>query len=265
MINLNDPILGDAGTLIRNQMQSEGFVSGSNGWRIERNGNAEFNDVTIRGDLITGPPGSKHLEILDGSNSMDFYSGDADEVANGYINVDVVGNSAFVDVVAPDIDPATFLPAFMRVRNYDDGTSDATLAGGKVYVSETGGTLQTGVDSGDGTNAVYWFRSGAGWQTATLGANWSTNGGFTTEFIKDSSGTVHCHGRVQGTAAAVSPIFTFPVGYRPQSQPVEFLIQAGGAGGVGWIRVDLNGNVTILANLAGIRTQGSLTFAFSCW
>lgn len=38
-------------TLAREAIQSEGFETGVQGWRIERDGDAELNDVTIRGDL----------------------------------------------------------------------------------------------------------------------------------------------------------------------------------------------------------------------
>lgn len=38
-------------TLVRTAMQSEGYSSGGAGWRIERDGDAEFNDVTARGNI----------------------------------------------------------------------------------------------------------------------------------------------------------------------------------------------------------------------
>lgn len=41
-------------TLVRDAIQSEGFVTGVTGWRISRDGNAEFNDVTIRGEVEVG-------------------------------------------------------------------------------------------------------------------------------------------------------------------------------------------------------------------
>jgi len=41
--------VGGIGNLIRSWIQSVPFVSGSVGWRISKNGNAEFNNVIIRG------------------------------------------------------------------------------------------------------------------------------------------------------------------------------------------------------------------------
>lgn len=42
-----------AGTiLVREAIQSENFEAGSTGWQITRDGDAEFNDVTARGDIL---------------------------------------------------------------------------------------------------------------------------------------------------------------------------------------------------------------------
>lgn len=52
-----DPLVA-ATTLVRDAIRSEGYVAGSSGWIIERDGDAEFNDVTVRGTIagstITG-------------------------------------------------------------------------------------------------------------------------------------------------------------------------------------------------------------------
>jgi len=37
--------------LTREAIQSEDFVTGVSGWRIAKNGDAEFNDVVMRGDI----------------------------------------------------------------------------------------------------------------------------------------------------------------------------------------------------------------------
>jgi len=53
----------DGDTLIRNAMQSLGFVAGSTGWRIGRDGSSEFNNSTVRGDLIVGSPATGEAEV----------------------------------------------------------------------------------------------------------------------------------------------------------------------------------------------------------
>lgn len=50
----NDSVVGGGGELIRDNIHSRGYSPGVSGWRIDRDGNAEFNGVTVRGDLILG-------------------------------------------------------------------------------------------------------------------------------------------------------------------------------------------------------------------
>lgn len=50
----DDPIAAGDGSLIYPGLQSIGYVAGVSGWRIDRQGNAEFNDAVIRGDLFAG-------------------------------------------------------------------------------------------------------------------------------------------------------------------------------------------------------------------
>lgn len=64
----NPIIAGDEGALIRNSIQSPDYVQGVSGWSINRDGSAEFNDVTVRGtvylqDLFAGNPAGAHVEI----------------------------------------------------------------------------------------------------------------------------------------------------------------------------------------------------------
>lgn len=52
MSGFSNSVLGGVGNLIRSWIQSVPFVSGSTGWRISKNGNAEFNNITVRGNVI---------------------------------------------------------------------------------------------------------------------------------------------------------------------------------------------------------------------
>lgn len=51
MGRFTDSIVGGIGTLIREFIQSPNFVTGVSGWRISKNGDAEFNNIFIRGTL----------------------------------------------------------------------------------------------------------------------------------------------------------------------------------------------------------------------
>lgn len=54
-------------TLVRPAIQSPNFVAGSTGWIIRADGSAEFNNVTVRGDLIVGPTGTQTW-VVSGAN-----------------------------------------------------------------------------------------------------------------------------------------------------------------------------------------------------
>lgn len=52
-------IIGGAEELIRSGMRSENYAAGSMGWRVGRNGDAEFNGGTFRGTVVIGSMGSQ--------------------------------------------------------------------------------------------------------------------------------------------------------------------------------------------------------------
>lgn len=61
-MSFRNPILSGP-TLVRAAIQSANFVTGVSGWQIMRNGNAEFNGATFRGQII-----------VTGANAILFYS-----------------------------------------------------------------------------------------------------------------------------------------------------------------------------------------------
>lgn len=120
-ISFSNPIVG-AETLIREAMQSEGFQSGVQGWRIERNGNAEFNDLLVRGSFRNGIPPAQRIEILQGTNSIDFYTGLVDDITPGRIVVDTNGFGGMVHIEpSTPAAGAAAIPAILEMQNQDDG------------------------------------------------------------------------------------------------------------------------------------------------
>lgn len=53
-MTFTDPIIGGESKLIRQAIQSPDYQAGLTGWSINRDGTAEFNDATIRGELSAG-------------------------------------------------------------------------------------------------------------------------------------------------------------------------------------------------------------------
>lgn len=78
--------------LIIERIESQNYVAGVAGWAIEADGDAEFNNVTVRGNLITGPPTVSHWEIKS-SPANEIQGHPADNVNNpdyGQLSIDSI-------------------------------------------------------------------------------------------------------------------------------------------------------------------------------
>jgi hypothetical protein len=64
-VTFTDPILGGESVLVRQAIRSKDFVPGVSGWSINRDGTAEFNDVTVRGELYVRDPDGSYVRIYD--------------------------------------------------------------------------------------------------------------------------------------------------------------------------------------------------------
>lgn len=93
-----------AGTvLIVEAIQSQNYAAGSAGWQIAADGTAEFNNVTVRGKLITGPSGSQHIEVngSDAPQGIAFYTGVPQETFPGVIQPEADSNSLAITFASP--------------------------------------------------------------------------------------------------------------------------------------------------------------------
>lgn len=63
-----DPVVTALGTLIKQQIMSPNFITGISGWRIAKDGSAEFNNLTIRGTFFG-------TDYIVNSSGIFFYSG----------------------------------------------------------------------------------------------------------------------------------------------------------------------------------------------
>lgn len=79
-------ISSDGQVMLRGSVESYDYVSGKSGWSINRNGSAEFNDVTVRGSVITSDGGiassgglgtnlQKNSSFYDGLNDWTYSRG----------------------------------------------------------------------------------------------------------------------------------------------------------------------------------------------
>lgn len=96
-MSFTNPITGGQGALVRPAIKSPNYVPGVSGWTINRDGSAEFNNVTVRGNIFIGPPGGSHIasatninnQYGNPSSAFLFYSGNAAETAPGAIGASV--------------------------------------------------------------------------------------------------------------------------------------------------------------------------------
>lgn len=105
--------------LIRTAMRSPNYVAGASGWRIAKDGSAEFNNVVVRGKLITGAPGAKRVEIGNvGADltKINFFSGEAAEDLPANITMNNADDSLLMS--SPVMDGVNF----SLIRLKADGT-----------------------------------------------------------------------------------------------------------------------------------------------
>lgn len=225
-MTFNNSILSGE-TLVRESIQSEGFVAGSNGWRIERDGDAEFNDVDIRGSLeVSGSGGTLEIntDIL-GIPHIIFTESGGDEY-------EIRADSNSLDIGQLD--------------NFADQTS-------MHFVENEGLAIRSG---NTGAPSALWDVDDGFWKFGSF-APWApidwvavtllnTFTG-TVEYKKLPTGEVIFRGAVAGAAGdnvVGRDIFQMPAGYRPLT--TARWETATGAGGAG----DTAGRVQI--NTAGL-------------
>lgn len=86
-----NPIVGAGDTLIRNAIQSADYAAGVSGWRISRDGDAEFNDVLVRGE-VEARNGNAFIR-LDPSAPQLAWNPDDTAYIDGFLNfIDIAGN-----------------------------------------------------------------------------------------------------------------------------------------------------------------------------
>lgn len=104
--NATNPTVSGAGVqvqpaalVVKNEwIQSANFATGSAGWQIKANGDAEFNSITVRGTLKTASSGAR-IEIgTTDVNRIDLYSGHANELSPNYIKSTYDSNRSFMEM-----------------------------------------------------------------------------------------------------------------------------------------------------------------------
>lgn len=216
-MTFNNSILSGT-VLARENIQSEGFVAGSSGWIVERDGDAEFNSIVVRGS-VTSVGAIYTANIFDGRMNI-FLNSDTDQVTEwspgGLLFHPIDGTSGLImDYDEPNAIGFRVLGGDTQGVYFDRATKF-------LYKTEGAGTYTPEV-----------------WKTVP-GANGYTGG----EYKLLPDGNVILDGNFAG-GAAVSPVIvgTLPAGYRPRAY-TEYMVARGGAFGTNKLTVGTNGDIT---------------------
>jgi hypothetical protein len=122
---------------VTDNIESDNFTSGSSGWRIERDtGDAEFNDVTVRGDIRVDNPNS-YIDTRGGSINGALIGGSGAYNNIAYFSHDSVNDTARI------INSGTGAGLRVYVNNGNLGSG----AGDGVEIVNEGGSGSTCIDA----------------------------------------------------------------------------------------------------------------------
>jgi hypothetical protein len=264
---LTPPVVGGT-VLIIERIESQNYDPGVAGWTIEADGDAEFNDVVVRGSLITGVAPGERIEINGTAfpNDIAFYTGDSDERVPARLNTGpsggthlsmrfegpesfeaADGNHAIIEMESSVGAPGTSsLGVDSDVIRLTAG-DNMTLEGTTLELTDFDGVLEI-------VSAVI-RKQGETWHGTAdtpLAGTWVDTAGSRFAYYKDATGRVQVRGRVSGGGAGAT-VVTLPVGYRPSSN-LEFTMRAGTV--VSAVSVSTGGVLTVTANLATASGSG---------
>lgn len=230
-------------TLVRNSIQSEDFVSGSEGWSLPRTGDAELNSAVVRAAIIVGTDDTISLNTsgpytdltLEGDNTriiqtMDdlaaLYSQELDKSFNGdyYLTMGEIVHDL----------------SNTRTYFFNSTNERGTVFDNDGYLKHF---TATGFDL-DYFDIETWHEFGASTGTTAdpgnfsnswtnLGSNWETAG-----YRKMPDGSVWLKGVVyNGTLSDGTIMATLPTGYRPSKDKIFMGGNASASGTTPSVRV----------------------------
>lgn len=199
-----NPIVGGNNELVRDAVRSQGYVTGVSGWAINKNGSAEFSNLTARGSMeVVGTPQRRiKVYVKGGIPVIEFRDDDGDiyEIA-GYGGANALAFHAGEEL--------TFITEMALDK---DGTwrvdsADSVGPANGVYFDHLSGYFKPRI----GINPEVW-------QAATLANGWTNFGGgyAPLQYRLLPHGFVHIEGTIKpGTTTDGTTVTTLAAGYRP--------------------------------------------------
>lgn len=243
------PAIVGGTVLVIERIQSQNFVAGTVGWAIYSNGDAEFNNVVARGELLVGSNPGRHIRAyidttfpFDPTPTIEWSTGSANEA---------------LPATAVSSDPLSSTLVWAI-----NGPKHTTGNRAGISINSTSGPASSEIDlSADhiavSVPAVY----ESVWTAPTLLNSWADVAGARVGVLKDAASNVHIRGSVQ--AGTVATIFNLAAGYRP-SQTMQFVVRsASAAGNYSVLQVQTNGDVVVNTNLAQAQIACRLDLDFT--
>ena len=116
-MSFGNEVVGGGGELVRDQIRSRDYVPGVSGWRIARNGDAEFNNVTVRGTL-EARNGNAFIKLDPSQPDLEFNPDDT-VFDNGFLQFVDVGGTAAETLLQGAAKPGQGVPIIQLTSNAD--------------------------------------------------------------------------------------------------------------------------------------------------
>lgn len=140
-------IAGGQGSLVRNWLQSQNFVTGVSGWQIRKDGNVEFNNGTFRGSITSGTNPGQHIVLNNG------LTGDAIDVydSSNRLVAFIDNNGVIGTILQPSQDEAALRGNSLGFGRLND---PPFLGAGMAGIASKTIGCQTNINSGQATNTT---------------------------------------------------------------------------------------------------------------
>jgi len=220
-VPFSNEITGANGGLVRNWIQSPNYIAGSTGWRISKDGSAEFNNGTFRGSIEVGSLAGQHfwvnnpntgdvIDVYNAANQLVFsIDTNGRLVSNSSVstsNIVMVAASLFFEDSAQNPQLPPQLAGIITATE-----TDLTINGG-VPQNAVGGTQPPFIQfAGQLTSATGYIRAG---QRNVQGSLMQTDG---TNGSGSNNQLVHIGAYNVATDAAGSGTFNHGAGFTPMA------------------------------------------------
>lgn len=239
LLTFDDPIAAGDGSLIYPALKSPNYSGGVSGWQISRTGDAEFNNVTIRGTFIANGSSNSYIRVSSVSDTpnisfrpADPIGGNSSNVSNGVLGEVTIGATlaasyfrlALIGAGWSGAGPADFRYPTIYLQS---ASYDGTTVTPNIYIGFNNNTnvhtVSTTIDSntvinGDITYGDYNVNTSKGWVTGNGVTSDSTAAAATEVTVVGTSAFTFKAGRaykivaggmVKSSVAATSPVMRF--------------------------------------------------------